>query len=48
LITKKRKSILPIKKAIVELKEQSKWDAFDYQMGKHLGKVYQEIEDNDI
>ncbi len=36
------------KEAIAELKGYQKWDAFDHQMGKHLGKVYQEIEDADI
>jgi len=34
--------------AIAELKSYKKWDAFGHQMGKHLGKVYQEIEDTDL
>ena len=34
--------------AIKALKEYQNWDAFDHQMGKHLNKVYQEIEEADI
>jgi len=34
--------------AIKELKDIQKWDAFDHQMGKHLNKVYQEIEEADM
>jgi glyoxylase-like metal-dependent hydrolase (beta-lactamase superfamily II) len=34
--------------AIKELKEYKKWDAFNHQMGKHLNKVYQEIEELDM
>jgi hypothetical protein len=30
------------------MKEFRDWDAFDHQMGKHLAKVYQEIEEKDM
>ncbi len=36
------------KEAIAKMKEFQNWDAFDHQMGKHLGKVYQEIEERDM
>jgi len=31
-----------------ELGPIAKWDAYDHQMGKHLGKVYMEIEEKDM
>jgi hypothetical protein len=34
--------------AIKRLKDYQNWDAFSRQMGKHLNKVYQEIEENDM
>jgi glyoxylase-like metal-dependent hydrolase (beta-lactamase superfamily II) len=34
--------------AIKELEAFKKWDAFNHQMGKHLNKVYQEIEESDM
>ena len=36
------------KEAIREMGDLAKWDAFDHQMGKHLGKVYREIEEKDM
>ena len=36
------------KETIARMKEFRDWDAFDHQMGKHLGKVYQEIEEKDM
>jgi glyoxylase-like metal-dependent hydrolase (beta-lactamase superfamily II) len=36
------------KEAIKELGPIAKWDAFDHQMGKHLNKVYMEIEAKDM
>jgi glyoxylase-like metal-dependent hydrolase (beta-lactamase superfamily II) len=34
--------------ALKRLKEYKNWDAFERQMGKHLNKVYREIEENDM
>jgi len=34
--------------AIARMKEFRNWDAFDHQMGKHLAKVYREIEEKDM
>ena len=36
------------KEAIREMGDLAEWDAFDHQMGKHLGKVYWEIEEKDM
>jgi len=36
------------KETIARMKEFQNWDAFGHQMGKHLGKVYQEIEEKDM